>query len=53
MNTFFAQVRHTIIPDRSGQDGPLPLPLVAMTFVTGLVDAFSYLVLAHVFVAER
>ena len=26
--------------------------LVAMTFVTGLVDAFSYLVRGHVFVAN-
>jgi uncharacterized membrane protein YoaK (UPF0700 family) len=33
-------------------DGPLPLLLVGMTVVTGLVDAFSYLSLAHVFVAN-
>lgn len=32
--------------------GPLPALLVAMTLVTGLVDAFSYLVLGHVFVAN-
>ena len=35
-----------------GRDGPLPPLLVAMTLVTGLVDAFSYLVLGHVFVAN-
>lgn len=32
--------------------GPLPVLLVGMTVVTGLVDAFSYLVLGHVFVAN-
>ena len=39
--------------DRRGwEHGPLPPLLVAMTLVTGLVDAFSYLVLGHVFVAN-
>src|SRR4051812_3855594 len=33
-------------------DGPLPEVLLAMTAVTGLVDAFSYLSLGHVFVAN-
>jgi uncharacterized membrane protein YoaK (UPF0700 family) len=33
-------------------DGPLPAFLVALTVVTGLVDAFSYLRLGHVFVAN-
>jgi uncharacterized membrane protein YoaK (UPF0700 family) len=32
--------------------GPLPVFLVALTVVTGLVDAFSYLTLGHVFVAN-
>lgn len=32
--------------------GPLPVLLVGLTVVTGLVDAFSYLSLAHVFVAN-
>jgi uncharacterized membrane protein YoaK (UPF0700 family) len=32
--------------------GPLPLLLVGLTVVTGLVDAFSYLTLGHVFVAN-
>ena len=32
--------------------GPLPLLLVGLTVVTGLVDAFSYLRLGHVFVAN-
>jgi len=38
---------------KAGTDnGPLVPLLVAITFVTGLVDAFSYLVLGHVFVAN-
>jgi uncharacterized membrane protein YoaK (UPF0700 family) len=32
--------------------GPLPVLLVGLTVVTGLVDAFSYLTLGHVFVAN-
>lgn len=52
MNVFFAEIRQMIIPDRGGEYGPLPPLLVAMTVVTGLVDAFSYLVLGHVFVAN-
>jgi uncharacterized membrane protein YoaK (UPF0700 family) len=32
--------------------GPLPVLLVGLTVVTGLVDAFSYLTLARVFVAN-
>lgn len=32
--------------------GPLPLLLIGLTVVTGLVDAYSYLVLGHVFVAN-
>ena len=32
--------------------GPLPVLLICLTVVTGLVDAFSYLSLGHVFVAN-
>jgi uncharacterized membrane protein YoaK (UPF0700 family) len=52
MNAFFVDIRQMFIPDRGGAYGPLPPLLVAMTVVTGLVDAFSYLVLGHVFVAN-
>jgi uncharacterized membrane protein YoaK (UPF0700 family) len=52
MNAFFTDVRETLFPRGDGKDGPLPPLLVAMTLVTGLVDAFSYLVLGHVFVAN-
>lgn len=52
MNTFLTEVRETLIPDQAAPFGPLPPLLVSMTLVTGLVDAFSYLVLGHVFVAN-
>jgi len=34
------------------REGPLPLLLLILTFVTGLVDSVSYLNLGHVFVAN-
>ena len=51
------QVSRTDSPPRdvrSGErsHGPLPVLLVGLTIVTGLVDAFSYLSLGHVFVAN-
>lgn len=42
----------TIVPDMSDRHGPLPPMLLMLTLVTGLVDAFSYLDLGHVFVAN-
>src|SRR6201986_1680804 len=47
-----ADIRDTFRPDRTSRHGPLPPLLVSMTLVPGLVDAFSYLVLGHVFVAN-
>ncbi len=52
MNTFLAEARQTLVPRYDVRHGPLPPLLVALTLVTGLVDAFSYLVLGHVFVAN-
>lgn len=52
MGSFLAEIRQMIIPDLGSRDGPLPPLLVSLTIVTGLVDAFSYLVLGHVFVAN-
>jgi uncharacterized membrane protein YoaK (UPF0700 family) len=52
VNTFLTGVRETLVPQPNGRHGPLPPLLVALTLVTGLVDAFSYLVLGHVFVAN-
>lgn len=42
----------TLVPDMTGRHGPLPPMMLALTVVTGLVDAFSYLLLGHVFVAN-
>ncbi len=39
-------------PWRDGGHGPLPVLLLALTAVTGIVDAVSYLTLGHVFVAN-
>ena len=52
MTPFLTDVRSTLLPARGGQHGPLPPLLISMTLVTGLVDAFSYLLLGHVFVAN-
>jgi len=52
MNSFFTGVRETVAPRPGARHGPLPPLLVGLTVVTGLVDAFSYLVLGHVFVAN-
>jgi uncharacterized membrane protein YoaK (UPF0700 family) len=52
MPSFLADIRQTLAPPRASKDGILPPLLVAKTAVTGLVDAFSYLVLGHVFVAN-
>src|SRR6266487_1585290 len=52
MNIFFTELRQTLVPRGEVKHGPLPPLLVAMTLITGLVDAFSYLVLGHVFVAN-
>jgi len=52
VSVFLADARETVAPPRGAKDGVLPPLLVALTAVTGLVDAFSYLVLGHVFVAN-
>jgi uncharacterized membrane protein YoaK (UPF0700 family) len=51
-SAFWTDARQTVAPPRDAHDGLLPPLLVALTAVTGLVDAFSYLVLGHVFVAN-
>ena len=52
MMTTLADAWHTIAPPEGDRHGPLQPLLLALTVVTGLVDAFSYLVLGHVFVAN-
>jgi uncharacterized membrane protein YoaK (UPF0700 family) len=47
-----SEARHTLWPARGDRHGPLPPLLVTLTFVTGVVDATSYLRLGHVFVAN-
>jgi len=42
----------TVAPRRDDPHGPLPALLLLLTIVTGLVDAFSYLQLGRVFVAN-
>ena len=42
----------TLRPPAGDRDGPLAPMLVGLTFVTGVVDAVSYLTLGHVFVAN-
>ena len=49
---FVEDVREVVVPHRGGRHGPLPPLLLCLTLVTGLVDAFSYLLLGHVFVAN-
>jgi hypothetical protein len=45
-------VVRTVWPERGDEHGPLAPMLVALTLVTGLVDAVSYIKLGHVFVAN-
>jgi uncharacterized membrane protein YoaK (UPF0700 family) len=52
VSTFLTEIREIVVPRAGTRHGPLPPLLLAMTMVTGLVDAFSYLLLGHVFVAN-
>jgi uncharacterized membrane protein YoaK (UPF0700 family) len=52
VKTQVTEAWHTVAPPRDGPHGPLPALLTALTVLTGLVDAFSYLCLGHVFVAN-
>jgi uncharacterized membrane protein YoaK (UPF0700 family) len=47
-----SDVLGTVWPGGDSRHGPLPPLLLALTVVTGLVDATSYLELGHVFVAN-
>ena len=46
------QAWRTVVPERGARFGPLPPLMLLLTVVTGFVDAYSYLVLGHVFVAN-
>lgn len=52
IQAFAADVGRTFVPASGDRHGPLAPMLLALTFVTGLVDAVSYLSLGHVFVAN-
>jgi uncharacterized membrane protein YoaK (UPF0700 family) len=52
MNSVLTDAWRTLVPIAGDKNGPLPPLLLALTVVTGLVDAFSYLALGHVFVAN-
>jgi len=52
MNTVVTDAWRTIVPGPGDGNGPLAPLLLSLTVVTGLVDAFSYLALGHVFVAN-
>ncbi|MGW6057007.1 YoaK family protein [Streptomyces sp. NPDC055189] len=52
MNSLLARAAALLFPDTEGHHGVLPPLLVVLTFVTGLVDAVSYLGLDRVFVAN-
>jgi uncharacterized membrane protein YoaK (UPF0700 family) len=49
---FSREVLETLRPPPGDRHGPLVPMMVALTFLTGLVDAASYLKLGHVFVAN-
>jgi uncharacterized membrane protein YoaK (UPF0700 family) len=52
MITLVRSVRRTLVAHDEVRKGLLLALLVIMTFVTGLVDAFSFLVVGHVFVSN-
>ncbi|MCB5164654.1 DUF1275 domain-containing protein [Streptomyces bambusae] len=52
MRALLRDAGRTLVPLRGDRHGPLPPVLLALTVVTGLVDAVSYLALGHVFVAN-
>jgi uncharacterized membrane protein YoaK (UPF0700 family) len=52
MKTALLRLSDRLLPDSAANYGPLPTLLIVLTFVTGVVDAVSYLGLGHVFVAN-
>src|ERR1700683_3135345 len=52
MYTVVTEAWRTIVPPADDKNGPLAPLLLLLTVVTGMVDAFNYLVLGHVFVAN-
>lgn len=50
--SFFGEAARTLWPPAGDRHGPLVPMMLALTFITGVVDATSYLRLGHVFVAN-
>jgi uncharacterized membrane protein YoaK (UPF0700 family) len=52
MKRALLRISDRLLPGSAAKYGPLPALLIVLTFVTGVVDAVSYLDLGHVFVAN-
>ncbi|WP_282699921.1 YoaK family protein [Streptomyces sp. CC219B] len=52
MRGLLTDAARTLVPRKGDRHGPLPPLMLALTVVTGVVDAVSYLALGHVFVAN-
>ena len=52
MSEILTEAWQTLVPERESRHGPLTPLMVLLTLVTGFVDAYSYLMLGHVFVAN-
>ncbi|CAG6394747.1 DUF1275 domain-containing protein [Streptomyces cocklensis] len=52
MRALLTDAARTLVPPRADRHGPLPPLMLALTVVTGVVDAVTYLGLGHVFVAN-
>jgi uncharacterized membrane protein YoaK (UPF0700 family) len=50
--SIWSEVSETLWPSPGSRDGPLPPLLLILTLITGMVDAASFLMLGHVFVAN-
>ncbi|MEU5853068.1 YoaK family protein [Saccharopolyspora shandongensis] len=52
MRALLTDVARTLVPPRGDRHGPLPPLMLALTVVTGVIDAVTYLGLGKVFVAN-
>jgi uncharacterized membrane protein YoaK (UPF0700 family) len=50
--SIWSEISETLWPSPGSRDGPLPPLLLMLTLITGMVDAASFLMLGHVFVAN-
>jgi uncharacterized membrane protein YoaK (UPF0700 family) len=52
LHSVIMDVWRTVVPHKGDKDGPLIPMLIGLTVVSGMVDAFSFLKLGHIFVAN-